>query len=434
MITKKKIISIIAVAAVCIAAVLTYSFYNREATKTITIGAFAGSYWDVPSGNSYKLLDNAIMRFEKEHPNISVEYVSGIEKEDYSDWLYSRLLEGNAPDVFFVLGEDFNSLSELGAMKDLTRLIAEDEDFKPESFYTTSYSCGQYANSQYALPYESAVDLMFVNKTILAEEGISVPNADWTTEDFYKICKTITKDRNGDGTLDRFGVCNYSWQEAALSNGVQLFDSEGNIVGLNSDEAVNAVSFLERIENLNNGYTVTTNDFDLGRVAFQPMLFSEYRAYKPYPLRVKKYSSFEWDCITMPRGENGTNTSYMNTLMLAVNRNTKNEKYAWELMKLLTCDEEIQSQIFRYSEGASPLKSVTNSEEIIRLIEQDGNIKMSLLDFAIENATVEPSFRVYDRATQLVDAAVREILDGNSNISMALIKKQKDINTYLKNE
>lgn len=415
-------------------AVLYFDDFNFKKQRIITIGTFAGSYWDVQNGNSYKLLDNAVKKFEEQNQNVKVEYVSGITKEDYSNWLYSRLLEGNAPDIFFVFGEDFSSFSELGALKDLSSLIKKDKEFNPDNYYDSAYSCGKYKNIQYALPYESAVNMMFVNKTILNDEGINIPDVDWTWDDFYDICSTITTDKDGDGIIERFGVCGYEWNEAMVSNGVNIFNEDGTAINLNNDNSVDAIAFIEKLENLNKGHTVTSKDFDLGNVAFQPLDFSQYRAYKPYPLRVKKYSNFEWDCITMPAGPNGNNTSYMNTLLLALNKNTNNEKYAWEFMKILTYDEEIQSQIFTYSEGASPLKSVTNSSDIINMLEEEGNIKMYLLDYAMENATVMPGFKNYNNVYKMVDSAILDILGGNANISMSLKKKQRDINTYLKSE
>lgn len=432
---RKNIFSLIIIFVIfCLVFVIHSGIYDPDGRKTITIGAFTGSYWDVQNGNSYKILDNAIAKFEEQNPGWRVKYESGITKDDYSDWLYGKLLEGDAPDLFFVFDEDFDVLSEMGTMAELDRLMENDDELMVEDFYNTSFTCGTYKGIQYALPYESAVDLMFVNKTILSEEGIELPPDDWKWDDFYSICEKITKDTNGDGINDRFGVCNYNWEKAMNSNNVGLFDETGNVVGLGSEEAVEAVDFVERLENLNDGYNVTSNDFDLGNVAFQPLMFSQYRAYKPYPLRVKKYSSFEWDCVTMPAGPKGKNTSYMDTLLLAINKNTHYEKKAWEFMKILTADEEIQSQIFTYSEGASPLKSVTGSSEITSMLEKEENIQMSLLDTAMENATVMPSFKNYVNAVRTVDSAVREVLEGDSNISMSLIKKQRDINNYLKNE
>ena len=58
-----------------------------------------------------------------------MSYVSGILKEDYSEWLSERLLMGDAPDVFFVLPEDFNDLAELGALRALSPFSEEDEEF-----------------------------------------------------------------------------------------------------------------------------------------------------------------------------------------------------------------------------------------------------------------------------------------------------------------
>ncbi len=430
---KKRVLLIIVFINILAVISIYTDFYGMGSRNIITVGAFTGSYWDVQNGNSYKILDRAIEKFNEKYPDVRVEYKSGITKGNYSSWLYERLLEGNAPDVFFVFDEDFNPLSELGAMKDLSRIMERDKDFDKDKFYSTAFSCGSYKDKQYALPYESAVNLMFVNKSILSGAGISMPSSDWTWEDFYSICRSITRDNNNDGINDTFGVCNYTWEDAMVSNGVELFGSDGSIVNLSSEGSAEALAFIERLNKLNDGYTVTSNDFDLGSTAFQPLMFSQYRAYKPYPLRVKKFSSFEWDCVTMPKGPRGENTSYMDTLLMAMNNDTHNEKYAWELMKILTCDEEIQSLIFEYSEGASPLRNVTDSPEIINMLEKEESIKSSLLDYAMENATVTPSFSDYASAVRMIDSAVNEILSGDSNISMSLIKKQRDINNYIHN-
>ena len=57
---------------------------------------------------------------------------------------------------------------------------------------------------------------------------------------------------------------------------------------MSDDNMGDVIAFIERLESLNQGFTITDREFDLRNVVFQPMSFSEYRAYKPYPLRVKK--------------------------------------------------------------------------------------------------------------------------------------------------
>jgi len=402
------------------------TFFRQN--TVITIGAFSDSYWDVQNGYSYQILEDAIALFEEQNPGVKVKYVSGILKEDYPEWLSEQLILDKAPDVFFVPSENFNDLAQIGALKDLTGLIEEDKSFDREAFYSSAFAYGLYGEKQYALPYECAPRLMFVNKTILDAEGLKIPEEDWTWDDFYEICQAVTKDTDRNGTIDRFGAVGYTWQDAFDSNGVKLFDRDGTECYLTDERVEEVIVFMEKLGALHEGYNITGKDFDLGKVAFQPMLFSEYRAYKPYPLSIKKYSGFEWECISMPAGKSGSNIAGLDILMVAVNENTANEEYAWEFMKLLAYDEKIQSEIFDYSEGVSVLKKVTESDNTL------GNIgfDLSVLSNAVENAVVTPRFRYYEEAVAQVDKAVTDIMAGSSNISMEQIIWNRQINNFLK--
>lgn len=412
-----------------------YQWFPLFPKDTITIGVFSDSYWEVQNGYSYWILEDAIAVFEEQHPGVQVEYASGILKEDYSEWLAEQFMSEHAPDVFCVLSEDFNDFAEIGALKDLTPLLERDLDFQRERFYSSAFAYGQYNGTQYSLPYECAPKLMFVNKTILDKEGIELPDESWTWEEFYDICKKVTKDTDGNGTIDQFGVVGYTWEEAFESNGVQLFNQKGTKCNLTGDTVEQALVFVEKLAELNNGYNTSSKDFDLGNVVFWPMSFSEYRAYQPYPLSIKKYSSFQWGCIPMPAGPDGDNISTLDTLLVAMNANTKNTKYAWDFMKVLTCDAEIQSEIFDYSEGVSVLREVTESDKTLqRLIENSGDndsLNQQILSAAVENAVVAPRFRNYDEAMAEVGKAVNAIMNGNSNISMEQIIWNRAINKYL---
>ena len=128
---------------------------------------------------------------------------------------------------FFVLPDDFNGLAELGALKDLSDFTADDSTFDDGQFYDSAYAYGQLEGVQFALPYECAPKLMFVNKSILDREDIAMPEKDWTWNDFYEICSKVTKDTDGDGEIDQFGEAGYSWRDAFTSNGVELFNQDG---------------------------------------------------------------------------------------------------------------------------------------------------------------------------------------------------------------
>lgn len=412
------------------------SYLIKSQDRTLTIGVFSDSYWNVQNGYSYQILDDAIRIFEEENPGIKVKYESGIMKSDYSEWLAEEMLKGTAPDLFFILGEEFNDLAQIGALKNLKDLIDSDS-FASDRFYASAYESGRFQNVQYALPYECAPKMMFVNKTILKEEGLSLPDRYWTWEDFYTLCEKVTKDKDGNGTVDQFGVVGYGWREVFEANEVQLFNEKGTECYLTGEKVTESVAFLERLAGLNSGYSVTAKDFDLGKVAFQPMLFSEYRAYKSYPLSIKKYSGFEWECMTMPAGPHGKNKSSLDTLSIGMNAHTVHVEEAWKFMKLLTSDIRIQSEIFDYSEGISVLKEVTESDETMKILDRDSSeyvpMNREILGEVMEQAVVAPGFRNYTSAMEQVGQAVGEILDGAGNISMELIIHNRELNEKLRN-
>lgn len=407
----------------------------RKQEKVITIGVFSDSYWDVQNGYSYRIVDDAIKVFEKEHPGYRVEYVSGIMKDDYGEWLAECLMQGTEPDLFFILGDEFNNLSQMGALKDLSSLIEKDDSFDSAGFYQSAYEYGENQGVQYALPFECAPKLMLVNESILKAEGLELPGQDWHWSDFYDICSKVTKDLDGNGTPDQFGVVGYSWEDAFYTNGIQIFNEEGTKCNLQGEEVLEALSYLEKLNALNQKQTVTERDFNLGKVAFMPMLFSEYRAYKSYPLSVKKYSGFEWGCTTMPAGEDGQNLSVLDTLMIGMSNRTAYEEEAWDLMKILTTDQEIQSEIFVYSEGISVQKSVTESDEADIYMGEGGMesspMSREILSKVMEEAIVIPRFDGYDEAVKKVGDSVDEIISGDKNIEMELIIQNRAINHYL---
>ena len=161
---------------------IVYGFEGR--IRVLHVGVFSGSYWDAPVGNCYAVIDAAIERFEETHPGIRVEYTSGILKRDYSEWLIGQFLLGREPDVFMILPEDFGMLYGLGALEPLDQWIERDGEVFQKDFYFAALEGGRTKEIQYALPYECVPTLMFVNKSLLKEEGIAVPGNDWSWERF----------------------------------------------------------------------------------------------------------------------------------------------------------------------------------------------------------------------------------------------------------
>jgi len=303
--------------------------------------------------------------------------------------------------------QDLSLLAARGVLEKLNGYMDRKDQ---AAFYPVAFESGVYQGQTYALPYESNPILMCVNKDLLDKEGIAVPKEGWTLEEFYTICKKLTKDTNGDGQLDQFGSTEYTWKEALAANGGQLF--QGGMLKLTAPEVKESLTFLQKLEELNKNYKVSFKDFDQGKVAFYPMTLAQYRTYKPYPYHVSKYSNFTWTCIPMPAKSKTTKATLVTTTSFAMSARTPHSKLAWELMQVLTEDPEIQQTLFAESQGISVMPDVVKSRSSKDLLQVD--------DFGADSLTNQTLNRIMEQAVESspknVSKEVLEKLDKVGNL------------------
>ena len=423
-----------ACALLCVAVCL--AVLRPAQPATLEVGLFSGSNWDVSNPNSFTIIDAAIAHFESLHPQVRVHYYGGIPKDDYPEWLAQQFLKGRAPDVFFVLADDFEVLGTAGLLKRLDGLMQRDATFDASRIYATALDAGEFEGQQYALPYEVVPTLMFVNKTLLQNERIPTPAADWTWDDLMAICRKVTRDTNGDGVIDQFGTYNYNWEHAMYSNDGALFDREGQHATVAGSKVTDAVRFARRLLELNQGQKVTQDDFDIGRVAFMPMRFSDYRTYKMYPYKTIKYSDFQWDCITLPAGPEGGNVSQVSSLLIAISAQTRQEELAWEFLKTMVYDETIQFMLYQYSQGASVLRAVTSSHEAERMMQANSDeseyaINSQLLNAVIESGVNVPNFPKYSQAFTLLKSEIDSVIENQREVESTFKILEHNLDRFL---
>lgn len=404
----------------------------------LTVAICADSYWGVPDGHPTAIWEKAIEKFQTQHPNVQVKLIAGVQKADYGEWLAERLLSGQEPDVFLIPREDFDNYASKEAVLPLNNLIEADSDFDTTLYYPVSLQSGQLGSTFYALPLESVPTLMFVNKTMLKDYQIPLPSPTWTWQDFYRICQQTTQDTNGDGKLDTFGAYGYTWQQAALDNNVLLFQTDGNnrIAHFEGPDLEAAIHFIRSLQELNQGYRPTARDFDLGHIAFRPLTFAEYRTYQPYPWRVKKYSSFDWDVVPFPAGPAGQNLSHVDTMLMGISRHSKNPQLAWELLKTFSYNQDVQKLILTHSLGLPVRNDILTEADSQKSFQQsmgatNQNLTLSAIHTIMLEAVPEPVFRQNQEAMEKANSFISRIIEENLPLNNNLNQLQREINSLL---
>ena len=424
---KTKIFIFVCMPILIISGALYWHIHTKENEKTLTIGIYTSSSWNVPNGHQYKVIDYAIRKFKQEHPDIKIKYESGIQQDDYRNWLSEKIIENKTPDLIIVPNRDFNALASEGAFKNLSSFMKKD-DIKQSVFYSSALKAGQYNNQQLALPYEANPTLMVMNKTLLKKFKINTPSYNWTPQKFYQLCHKVTYSNT---KKKYYGVTmNYNWQDAQYAYGAQFFNKNDGSVELTSDRSRRAFTLIENIINDQSTFNVTSQLFDKGRVAFMPLGLAQYRTYTSYPFHITRNNAFLWKCTKMP-GVKSAKATPIETTMFAISSKAKNPKGAWEFMKLLCTNKSVQKEVMKTNMGCSVLPAVVNNKQTQKILDEKvinfHNLTIKKLDLIMKDGVTTPKFKDYNDKSEKLDYKIQNALKAG-NLETQLFNIQLQVN------
>jgi len=301
--------------------------------------------------------------------------------------------------------------------------------FREEDYYTKALMAGQYYGRQYALPFEVAPTFLVVNRSLLKKENLDISTENWTWDTFYDVCAGVTKDLDGDGNLDQFGVYDYGWENAFYTNDDMLFPNDGSDIAYNDNRMTETISFMKKMYALNQGTVVQESDFDEGKVAFKIFSMPEYRAYGTYPYRILKYENFEWEAIPLPSGPNGSRSSRLYTVQMGMSSRAKNKELAFEFIKFATSQAEVQQKVWDETYALPAIRSVVESiyHSNIPEVRENKVVNANFLEEIIDQSYQDPHFKKYAPLKTLMNQQIFQIIAQDMDIPSGLKELREEL-------
>lgn len=163
---------------------------------------------------------DGIAAFEKENPNIKVNYTPGLAGSEYNAKLLSSAAAGSLPDVMFVSAESYRAIVSKGALWDITDQF--DENYPLDDFIDSSRQIMEVDGHVYGIFSCTVSPIVYYNKDVFDQKGIDYPSADpencWTIDEFRDVAKKLTSD-------DIYGV--YGLETVADTLNAQLLSNGG---------------------------------------------------------------------------------------------------------------------------------------------------------------------------------------------------------------
>lgn len=181
--------------------------------------------------------------------------------------------------------------------------------------------------------------------------------------------------------------------------------------------------------------TITSNNYGAGLLDARHLISQTKNARIVLLSNSDSFSS--WDrlsgfCQTLTKSGN---YSRLSTLMLGISQRTKHSRLSWELLKTIACTEEMQTMVYTELSGVSALHSVTESDEVARLLQLDSQDTasrgMSTLPAIMEDTLATPRFARYHQAMESADRLITEAMSADKNFELQLLQIQQQLDVTL---
>ncbi|WP_062213998.1 ABC transporter substrate-binding protein [Streptomyces sp. NBRC 109706] len=269
---------------------------------------FLSLAWQVESVAANEAL---VEEWNAANPEVRVRYVQG-SWDNIHDHLLTAFEGGEAPDVIHNDASDLTDFANGGFLADLTPLLPTDllADIPDASWSTTRYEGGIHG-----VPFLQEPRVLVANTALLERAGVRLPTPEepWSWTEFEEVSERLTRDTDGDGEADTYGVA-WSLKEPvaqtinlSLSTGGEVFTRRDGRNEVRYDPADSAVAELIHRQIHEDGTAArgglgmsgsdTLPGFFAGRYAMLPLNFSFRQQ-----ISQQAPDGFDWTVLPMPSG------------------------------------------------------------------------------------------------------------------------------------
>src|SRR5690606_31831160 len=318
-----------------------------------------------------KIFESVIKSFEETYDNVKVNYTA-LPICEYAQRLSTLIASGKHPDVYYAAGPEFARFVAADQLLNLQPYLDSTDIFDPDNVWEQALNRYRFNGNTvgegdlYGLPKDVGPWALAYNKNLFDEADVDYPPADltnWTWNELIETAKKLTKDTNGDGRTDQYGIAGFPLENAVWANGADYVDYETGEIKIDSPEFIEAMQFVvdlnhkhgvspsQEAEQAQNSYT----RFVSGGVAMFPMGPWDQPAFWELPC--------EWDLATWPASPNTGNTAtWLGSMGFVVSKKTKHPDEAFALASYLSLDENGQRQFMELGQQVPNLKDLTENE------------------------------------------------------------------------
>jgi multiple sugar transport system substrate-binding protein len=279
-----------------------------------------------------------IAAYENAQPDVNVKLIEASDRDDLIARLSTSFAGGTPPDLFLLNYRFYGQFAARDVLEPVESRVDDSDVFEQEDFYDQAMDAFRFGGTLTCLPQNISSLVVYYNKDLLRQAGVAEPKEGWTWDDLVAAAKKLTKDSNGDGKAEVYGL----GVEASLiriapfvwSNGAELVDNEDKptTFALDTPEAKQAMKLFFELRGVHKVVPgeeeVEAEDdetrFQNGRMA---MVLSSRRSTPTF----RTITKFDWDVAALPQHEEQAGILHSDAYCMT--KASDNKEAAWSFME-----------------------------------------------------------------------------------------------------
>ena len=279
-----------------------------------------------------------VAEFEREQSDIRVALIEASDRQDLLTRVSTSMAGGTPPDLFLVNYRFYGQFAARGALEPLGERLAASGRLSASDFYREPMEAFEWAGRQMCLPQNASSLAVYYNRDLLAAAGLDQPADDWTWDDMVDTATALTRDADGDGTVETYGLgvepgivrlAPFVW-----SSGGDLVDDPETPTGYAIDTPAELIAVQDFIDLRAQQRVIPTDEeteaedlesrFLNGRLG----MLMESRRVVPV---LRSIEDFEWDVAPLPAREQRVNVLHSDAYCMTAG--SDHHDAAWTFME-----------------------------------------------------------------------------------------------------
>lgn len=390
------------------------------------------TYWHFLGGQMGKRHETLVAEFNKANPDIEVESLYSGNAWTMRDKLLAAVAGKQPPDVSMIDQFWAAQLASTGAIIKMQTLIDGPDGIDKADVNKTAWMTATVDGEIWTMPYAMSNIVLYYNKDMFKAVGLDPNKPPTTWGELVDYAKKLTRDVNGDGKIDEWGLSfpitantgtvyyyiTFLWQA-----GGELYNADYTKVAFNSPAGVEALQFWMDLVHKHGVVPLAppAEGFTVGRIAMELASSStlETRQGKcKFPIGVAH----------IPAGKNKVTGVGGNNLAIFKNTSAK-EAAAWKFVKWMSSPE--MNLKWGTMTGYTPLRdSVVNSQGYKDYLKANPEVATMAAQMAV--ARPRPNNETYPEVSRILGLAVEKALFSKADPKQLLDEAVVESNDYIK--